>query len=111
MRQLTQSDVVFMYTPSVDVARRYGATVVAWGGGPDGPDPDSLDRFRRQTLDPLRAEGIHYATSMWCLTAGAKSLHENAELREAVCRDLDGNPIAVPWLHDHVHYRHTRKHQ
>ena len=47
--------------------------------------------------------GIRCTGSMWCLTAGAKTLYENAELREAVARDIEGNPIEVSWLFDHTY--------
>ena len=40
---------------------------------------------------------------MWCLTAGAKLLHEDPKLRAAVAVDIGGKAVAVPWLFDHVH--------
>ncbi len=51
--------------------------------------------------------GIRCTGSVWCLTAGARTLHENARLREAVAIDIEGKPIAVPWQFDNVHEGQT----
>ena len=40
---------------------------------------------------------------MWCLTAGAKALYEDEKLRDAVAKDIEGKPVAVPWLFDHTY--------
>lgn len=75
-----------------EVYRTYGATFVGWGGA------DTPERVRWHHDLGIRCTG-----SMWCLTAGAKRLHEEPALREAVGRDIAGAPIAVPWLWDHTH--------
>jgi len=93
MKPLQESEVVFMYAAAdPDVYRRYGATFVGWGGA------DTAERVKFHHDLGIRCTG-----SMWCLTAGAKLLHENAALREAVGRDIAGEPIAVPWLWDFTH--------
>lgn len=93
MKPLKASDVVFMYAAAdPEVYRAYGATFVGWGGA------DTAERVRFHHDLGIRCTG-----SMWCLTAGAKRLHEDAALREAVARDIAGDPIAVPWLWDHTH--------
>lgn len=92
-RKLELDDVVFMYAASdAQAYRNYSATFLAWGGA------HSKDRVQQ-----LRELGVYPTATMWCLTAGAKRLHENAEVREAVVRDIEGKPIAVPWLFDHTH--------
>lgn len=92
LRTLRGDDVVFMYAADVAAYKAYGATFVAWGGA-----------HTAQKVQEMRQLGIHPTGTMWCLTAGAKTLHENAELREAVVRDIAGKPVAVPWLFDHTH--------
>ncbi len=93
VRALRHDDVVFMYAAEDEQAYAdYGATVVGWGGA------HTLDRVRRYA-----ALGIHATGTMWCLTAGAEALHKDPDLREATCRDIEGKPIAVPWLPDHVY--------
>lgn len=93
MKPLKESDVVFMYAAAdPGVYREYGATFVGWGGA------DTAERVKFHHDLGIRCTG-----SMWCLTAGAKLLHGDAALREAVGRDIAGDPIAVPWLWDHAH--------
>lgn len=82
---MTATDVVFMYGAAPEFYDAYGATWVAWGGGV-GKRP-----------------GIHYTGSFWCLTAGAEALHKDPVLRDAVAKDIEGYPIWVPWLMDHVY--------
>ncbi len=85
------SDVVFMYSADAAAYKAYGATFVAWGGA--------------STTSSVKMHhdlGIRCTGAMWCLTAGARLLYENTELREAVSRDIEGNPVAVPWLFDHT---------
>lgn len=89
---LKHSDVVFMYRADTKAYRAYGATFVAWGGA------DTAHEVKRHHDLGIRCTG-----SMWCLTAGAKLLHENAELRGACAVDIEGKPIEVPWLFDHTH--------
>jgi hypothetical protein len=92
-RTLHADDVVFMYASHDEAAYAdYGTTVVGWGGA------HTLERVRR-----YEALGIHATGTMWCLTAGAQALHADPDLREAVCRDIEGQPIRVPWLPDHVY--------
>lgn len=89
-RTLFGDDVVFMY-PAADPGTyaEYGCTVLAWGGASKG-----------ETVRTLLQMGVHCTGSLWCLTAGAENLHKDADLREAVTRDIEGKPIAVWWLFD-----------
>ena len=87
---LRGDDVVFMYAaanPATYTA--YGCTFLAWGGAASG------EAVRR-----LTELGVHCTGSLWCLTAGAEHLHKNADLRDAVVRDIEGKPVAVWWLFD-----------
>ena len=79
---MTATDVVFMYAADPEYYDEYGATWVAWGGGV-GKRP-----------------GIHYTGTFWCLTAGPENLHKDPALRDAVAKDIEGNPILVPWQLD-----------
>jgi hypothetical protein len=88
---LKHSDVVFMYTADPEIYKAYKATWVAWGGA----SPESVRK--------AQALGIHYAASMWTLTAGAENLHKRADLREAVCKDILLGPVIVPWQWDHTY--------
>jgi len=98
---MKHSDVVFMYPsdPEIykaygadpEIYKAYGATWVAWGGG------------RSESISRAQAMGIHYAASMWTLTAGAESLHKRADLRDAVSKDILLEPIIVPWQWDHTY--------
>jgi len=89
---LKGSEVVFMYSADEEAYRAYGATFVGWGKA------DTAEQVKRH-----HALGIRCTGSMWCLTAGAKNIHENPALREAVARDIEGQPVAVPWLFDHTY--------
>ncbi len=79
---LRRSEVAFMYAADDDAYRAYGATFVAWGGA------DTKEAVKRH-----RDLGIRCTGSTWCLTAGAKNIHDDPALREAVARDIEGNPI------------------
>jgi hypothetical protein len=89
---LRGDDVVFMGMGKPDSLRAYGATFVAWGGMVPKP------RVRE-----AHALGVRVAGAMWCLTAGARALHDRPELLEATARDIAGDRIAVPWLFDHTY--------
>ena len=88
---MKHSDVVFMYPADPEIYRIYKATWVAWGDV-------SPERVRE-----AQAMGIHYAASMWALTAGAENLHKRGDLRDAVCKDILLEPMIVPWLWDHTY--------
>lgn len=91
--KLLPSNVVFMYSePDLETYKAYGATVLGWGGA------RTLDQVRE-----LADLGVHSTGSMWCLTAGAENLHKSADLREATAKDIEGNPVPVPWLWDHAY--------
>jgi len=79
-----------------EVCTAYGATVVAWGGGPT--DESQVDMWRER-IRKAREMGIRYACSnAWMLTATAEILAMDPGLRQAVCVDPYLNPIVPPWL-------------
>jgi len=95
-RVFRRSEVVFMYAADAEAYRAYGATFVAWGGANTA---EAVTRHHEM--------GIRCTGSVWCLTAGAQTLHDNAVLREAVAIDIEGKPIAVPWQFDKVYRGQT----
>jgi len=93
---MKETDVVFMGgVKDLTLYDTYSATWVAWGTGWVWPPKNALKE--------MHARDIHSTGSFWCLTAGAKLLHEDPVLRKAVTRDIEGKPIKVPWLLDQVH--------
>lgn len=89
---MQRSEVVFMYGADEAAYRAFGATFVGWGGGND-----------EQSVRRHHEMGVRCSGTMWCLTAGAKNLHENPQLMAATARDIAGEPVIVPWLWDHIH--------
>ena len=86
---LQPSDVVFMYQSDRATYAAYGATVLAWGGT---PTPASR----------AEAAGVRVFASVGMVTEFA-AYHRRFPDRyqEGLCRDVDGNPVKVPWLTDH----------
>jgi hypothetical protein len=89
---LCNSDVVFMGPADNSAYKAYGATFTAWGGA------NTVEEVKRH-----HDLGIVCTGSMWCLTAGAEMIHNDLKLREACCRDIEGNPVEVPWLFDQTY--------
>jgi len=89
---MRHSEIVFMYASDPEAYRAYAATFVAWGGAET-----------RQQVKMHHDMGIRCTGAMWCLTAGAKLLHDDAALRGACSVDIEGKPIEVPWLFDHTY--------
>jgi hypothetical protein len=89
---LKHSDAAFMYAADEAAYKAYGATFVAWGGTEKAEDVRKLHDL-----------GVRCTGSMWCLTAGPKLLHDDPKLHDAVAKDIEGNPIEVPWLFDHTY--------
>jgi hypothetical protein len=98
-RALRRSDVVFMGSAAKEVYQSYGATVVDWGGGPWGNNPKALAEFgnRVKTAHDL---GIQYNAGIPMVTGFASMIAACPEYEKAICRDIDGKPIFVPWLWD-----------
>jgi hypothetical protein len=88
---LKQSDVVFMYQSDRATYAEYGATVLAWGGKPT-------------TQSLAAAQGVRFFGSVGMVTEFAR-FHDRfpRTYEAALCRDVNGNPVKVPWLTDHQH--------
>ncbi|MGC9328519.1 MAG: hypothetical protein ACP5I1_12860 [Candidatus Hinthialibacter sp.] len=101
------SDVVFMY--AADPAGQYDeyqGTVVGWGGRPRSRAPQDVDRFK-QLVEEAHKRGMRYCGSVDFLVDFAGFIDfAPDDFMDAVCRDLDGNPLQVPWLWDHKHKGH-----
>ncbi len=90
-RVVKRSDVVFMYQADQATYADYGATVLAWGGK---PTPKSLEA----------AEGVRFFGSVGMVTEFSRYYERFPETYEqGLCRDIDGQPVKVPWLTDHQH--------
>ncbi|MCX6362154.1 MAG: hypothetical protein NT029_20355 [Armatimonadetes bacterium] len=88
---LSRSDVVFMYQADRQTYADYGATVLAWGGKPDA-----------RAL--AEAKGVRWLGSVGMVTEFNRYHDRFPETyAEALCRDIDGKPVKVPWLTDHQH--------
>jgi hypothetical protein len=80
-----------MYQAGRDTYADYGATVLAWGGT---PTPRHLEE----------AKGVAFYGSVGMVTEFAGYYQRFPETYEqGLCRDVQGNPIKVPWLTDHQH--------
>jgi hypothetical protein len=89
IRTLAHDDVVFV-CPSSDPLSyaKYGATVIASGGAHAS---DYVNKLRRQ--------GIHTTgTALFLTAASSHDALAYSGLSEATARDIEGKPIAVPWL-------------
>ncbi len=89
---LEHSDVVSMYGAGVDVYREYGVTLLAWGGTPS-----------EESLASAREAGVVYFGSVGMVTEFARFIDEFPEYESAICIDVEGNRLRVPWLWDHEH--------
>ncbi|MHC1768127.1 MAG: hypothetical protein AB9869_28290 [Verrucomicrobiia bacterium] len=88
---LKRSDVVFMYQADRSVYEAYGATVLAWGGR---PTPRSLEQ----------AKGVKFFGSVGMVTEFSRYYERFPdEYEKGLCRDVNGQPVKVPWLTDHQH--------
>ncbi len=92
MPVLEHSDVVFMYGADADTYREYGCTVLAWGGTP-------TEESRAATA----AAGVSHFGSVGMVTEFAQFIDRSPNYEEAICVDVHGERITVPWLWDHSH--------
>lgn len=101
------SDVVFMYAAHpVSQYDDYQGTVVGWGGRPSTRSPQDVERFAEQ-VSQAQKRGMRYCGSVDFLVDFAGYIDFAPEnFMEAVCSDLDANPLQVPWLFDHKHKGH-----
>ncbi|MBM3239772.1 hypothetical protein FJZ31_26105 [Candidatus Poribacteria bacterium] len=101
------SDVVFMY-PAEDPSQydAYSGTVVGWAGRPRTRDVQDVESFRKRVEEGHR-RGMRYCGSDDFLVDFRGFIDFRSDtFMDATCRDLDGNPIRVPWLWDHEYKGH-----
>ena len=90
---LRRSDVVFMYQADRETYEQYGATVLAWGGKPTPKSKTAADQA-----------GVRFFGSVGMVTEFRRYYERFPQTYEqGLCRDVDGQPVKVPWLTDHQH--------
>ena len=88
---LRHSDVVSMYQADAKIYQEYGVTVLAWGGK---PTPNSLES----------SQGVRFFGSVGMVTEFSRYYERfPGTYEQGLCRNLDGQPVKVPWLTDHQH--------
>ncbi|MBC7328831.1 beta-galactosidase [bacterium] len=105
--KLKASDVVFMYFPKdpslYDV---YSGTVVGWAGRARSKNERDVAWFRK-VVEEAHRRGLLYCGSVDFVVAFGGFIDFYPDnFMDSVCRDLDRNPITVPWLWDHKHKGH-----
>ncbi|MGQ9462104.1 MAG: beta-galactosidase [Candidatus Fervidibacter sp.] len=105
--QLNASDVVFMYAPKdSQLYTAYSGTVVGWAGRARSKRSNDVQWFR-QRVEEAHKNGLRYCGSVdFVVDFGGFIDFRPETFMESVCRDLDGNPITVPWLWDLRHKGH-----
>lgn len=101
------ADVVFMYSArEPEQYETYRATVAGWGGRPPSRGDAAVESFRER-VEAARSRGAKYCGSVDFLVdfGGFIDFRPDAFM-EAVTRDLDGEPLRVPWLWDLEHKGH-----
>jgi hypothetical protein len=75
--------------PSADPTAyaKYGATLIA-----------SVGIHASEYVTKLARQGIGTTGTVWCLAATSHDLHAYPGLAEATARDIEGKPLAVPWI-------------
>jgi hypothetical protein len=82
-----------MYQADRQVYQEYGATVLAWGGT---PTPKSKAE--------AAAAGVKFFGSVGMVTEFSRYYERFPDTYEqGLCRDIQGQPVKVPWLTDHQH--------
>ncbi len=100
--QLKRSDVVALYPLDAERQKAYGQTVSGWGWDLAWwyGSFEELQRFNRSGLE----RGLRIVSSNIELSsATARVLAGDDRLREAVLRDVENRPIAVPWFAPWTH--------
>jgi hypothetical protein len=100
IQPLSRSAVVFMGGSTPELYAAYGATVVDWGGHAWRDQPGSIADFRKR-VETAQKMGIQYNAGIGMITEFMGMMDECPEYERAICRDLEGKPITVPWLWDH----------
>ncbi len=99
-RPLKHSDVVFMGGGSKETYEAYAATVVDWGGHAWGTEEKAKAEFRAR-VKLAQELGIQYNAGIGMITEFLGMIKSCPEHERAICRNLNGKAITVPWLWDH----------
>ena len=96
---IKHSAVVLMGASSREIYQIYGATVVSWGGRPWKDEPGAIKEFRNgvQTAHDL---SILYCAGAAFRTDFAAMIDFDPQWRDCRCRNIEGQPITIPWLWD-----------
>jgi len=90
---IKRSDVAFAGEADPEIYRQYGATLVAWGFRPWGLSGEAFFAEWKRDLDQAQSVGARYQARVE-LDAGWRGMIDfDAKFRDAVCLDLDGEPI------------------
>lgn len=105
--RIEADDVVFMYRAGDPATyEAFHGTVVGWGGRPRSND-ESVVHHYRSSVEAARERGLRYCGSVdFLVDFGGFIDFEPENFLDAVTRDLDGEPLRVPWLWDHEHKGH-----
>ncbi|RJP32043.1 MAG: hypothetical protein C4527_06700 [Candidatus Omnitrophota bacterium] len=97
-------DVVFMYSANPpSLYDDYQCTVSGWGGRSQSREEQAVKSFQARVEEAQR-RGIRYCGSVdFLVDFGGFIDFRPDSFTSAISRDLDGNPLRVPWLWDHTH--------
>ncbi|MCS7191916.1 MAG: beta-galactosidase [Armatimonadetes bacterium] len=104
--KLKASDTVFMTCPETQLYEVYSGTVVCWAGRAKSKNLKDVREFHQQVKEAHKRK-LRYCGNVDFVCDFAGFIDFRPEnFAEAICCDLDGNPITVPWLWDHKHKGH-----
>jgi len=95
---LRHSDVVAFGFANPDRYSKCGVTVIDWGEPPPVARP--AGEAYRALLTRTRELGIRFNISVGFVTSIRRMMERCPAYAQAVCRDIDGNPLTVPWMWD-----------
>jgi len=99
IRPLKASDVVALYPMEAEQHKAYGLTVVAWGYDPAWSSRSRDIEQLKDLISSSRDLGTRMiSTNVELSSATAWVIADDPELKEAVLRDVNGEPIVVPWF-------------
>ncbi len=104
--RIEASDVVFMYAPEPRQYDLYSGTVTGWGGRARSREGRALEEFLAQVDEAKRRKMRYCASVDFLVDFGGFIDFCPDRFLDSVCRDLNGKPLTVPWLHDHSHKGH-----
>lgn len=104
--RIEASDVVFMYAPEPRQYDLYSGTVTGWGGRARSREGRALGEFLARVDEAKRRKMRYCASVDFLVDFGGFIDFCPDRFLDSVCRDLNGKPLTVPWLHDHSHKGH-----